>query len=294
MARIRTVKPDFFADEELSDRGPDVQLLFIALWQMADRDGRLEDRPRQIKAHAFPYRDVDVEAALKALAEAKQDGSYFIVRYRVGARGYIDIPNLAEHQRFHKDEKPRGLPPPPRRAALDDVRRVDVDQPEVSLPPGKREPDGTGSVTPARETSAPPQTPGGLRTEILRTENGGIENGAAAARLAAPTGSLTDRLGATFLELRGSAYRWDGLDAMRLKGLGDEADDEIVRRWAIALRRLKYPTCATIADLVKHWNHYAADEPTPKRGLQQLTTDEEFRRKTAHLKTDANGDLVLE
>ena len=92
MPRIRNVKPEFFSDDELADRGPDCQILFAALWTLADRDGRLEGSPRQIKAYAFPYREVDVEACLSALAKPKRSGAGFIIRYEVGGRLFVAIP----------------------------------------------------------------------------------------------------------------------------------------------------------------------------------------------------------
>ena len=51
--RIRTRKPAFFKDEDLADLPPLTRLFFQGLWPMADRDGRLENRPRLIKAEVL-------------------------------------------------------------------------------------------------------------------------------------------------------------------------------------------------------------------------------------------------
>lgn len=54
MARMRTIKPGFFTDEELVELPFEVRLLFVGLWTLADREGRLTDKPKQIKMAIFP------------------------------------------------------------------------------------------------------------------------------------------------------------------------------------------------------------------------------------------------
>ena len=49
MARARNIKPGFFKNEFLAEMPCEVRLLFIGLWTLADREGRLEDRPKRIK-----------------------------------------------------------------------------------------------------------------------------------------------------------------------------------------------------------------------------------------------------
>lgn len=137
MARIRTIKPDFFTDAELADLSPLHRLLFQALWCHADRDGRMEDKPREIKVKCMPYDACDVHAMLGDL-----HGAGFIIRYQLGGKRYLAIPGFGEHQRFHKDEKPAGYPPPPeptQRGATDsEVTLTDTEvsspRPEVSTP----------------------------------------------------------------------------------------------------------------------------------------------------------------
>ena len=45
MARIRTIKPEFFTSEDIVALSPLARLLFIALWCEADREGRLVWKP---------------------------------------------------------------------------------------------------------------------------------------------------------------------------------------------------------------------------------------------------------
>ena len=109
--RIRTVKPDFFTHEGLADLPVPHRLLFVGLWTLADKRGRLLDRPRRIKVAVFPYDDqigaAEVDSMLIDLAE-HQDS--FLVRYSVGGKFLIEIPGFLEHQRPHHKEPDSTLP----------------------------------------------------------------------------------------------------------------------------------------------------------------------------------------
>jgi hypothetical protein len=109
--RIRSIKPEFFTDADICDLSPMHRLLFAGLWCHADRAGRLEDRPRELKAKLFPYDACDVDAMLWDLATAK-GGLGFIVRYQVGTKRYIECRNFPKHQHPHRDEKASTMPAP--------------------------------------------------------------------------------------------------------------------------------------------------------------------------------------
>ena len=53
MARARNIKPGFFKNEILGVADPLYSLLFEGLWVLADRAGRLEDRPFASRARSF-------------------------------------------------------------------------------------------------------------------------------------------------------------------------------------------------------------------------------------------------
>lgn len=108
MARRRFLHPGFFHDECLVTLDPIVRLLFAGLWCLADRDGRLEDRPVRIKMQLFPVDHVDVEAALCALA----DGG-LVSRYIAAGRQYLEIKNFGRYQTPHPNERGSGIPGPP-------------------------------------------------------------------------------------------------------------------------------------------------------------------------------------
>ncbi|TXH46901.1 MAG: hypothetical protein E6Q97_28450 [Desulfurellales bacterium] len=115
MARARNIKPSFFANEFLAARSPAARLLFIGLWTLADREGRLEDRPSRIKGALFPYEDADVNAMLDDLASVTDpfQDSPFIIRYQVAGKRYIQICKFTQHQAPHIKEVASTIPPCP-------------------------------------------------------------------------------------------------------------------------------------------------------------------------------------
>lgn len=108
MARSRTIKPGFFTNDLLAELEPLVRLLFAGIWTLADREGRLLDRPRKIKAETLPYDDIDTEAALQQLGARD-----FLQRYEVDGVRYIQVTNWLTHQHPHPKEEPSKLPAPP-------------------------------------------------------------------------------------------------------------------------------------------------------------------------------------
>ena len=111
MSRIRYLKPDFFKDEDLAELPHHVRLLFAGIWTIADREGRLEDRPKRIKAEIFPYEEIDIEALLVMLAAPKSStGKPFILRYEVAGEKYIQIVKWHYHQKPHHTERKSVIP----------------------------------------------------------------------------------------------------------------------------------------------------------------------------------------
>jgi hypothetical protein len=108
--RIRTIRPEFWESPQVGSLCTSARLTFIGLWNLADREGRLKDRPEHIAIKLFPY-DRLKPARLDAwLGELTRAG--LIVRYRHGGERYIAIPTWRRHQRPHPHEAPSEIPPP--------------------------------------------------------------------------------------------------------------------------------------------------------------------------------------
>ena len=107
MARSRNIKPGFFTNDALADLPALTRLLFIGLWTLVDREGRIEDRPKKIKAECMPYDDMDPNEALEALCLAG-----FILRYESCNTRCIQVQNWGKHQNPHIKEGPSTVPAP--------------------------------------------------------------------------------------------------------------------------------------------------------------------------------------
>jgi hypothetical protein len=112
MARSRTIKPGIMTNEDLCELGPYAYILFTSLWMLADRAGRLEYRPKRIKAQAMPLWDEVTWETVENLVD-KLMKSGFLRVYQVGANSYIQITTWSEHQHPSPREAESTIPPAP-------------------------------------------------------------------------------------------------------------------------------------------------------------------------------------
>ncbi|WP_433225494.1 hypothetical protein [Actinomadura formosensis] len=151
MARIRSIKPGFFASEDVSALPLRARLTWIGLWTHCDDKGRTKDNVKLIKAAVWPLDDVslrDIEDDLTTLA-----GHGRIVRYEVAGQRYLAITNWGDHQRVNKPT-PSKIPPPP---PVDNTADPVDDRPADTPPPLREDtgspPAGKGEEGKGRERS---------------------------------------------------------------------------------------------------------------------------------------------
>ncbi len=109
--RSRNIKAGFYKNADLAECSAFARLLAPGLWMLADRSGRLEDRPKQIKGEIFPFDNIDINTLLDELAHWNH-----IERYEVDGKKYIQILNFEKHQSPHIKEKQSVIPKSTRRA----------------------------------------------------------------------------------------------------------------------------------------------------------------------------------
>ncbi len=134
---MRTLKPGFFTNDLLAEIKPLGRLLFAGLWTIADREGRLEDRAKKIKAEILPYDNCDVN---NLLAELERFG--FILRYKIEEARFIQILNFTKHQSPHIKEPPSIIPPPTQLEQQDDLPV----EPDEAKEPGAPAKSGASTV----------------------------------------------------------------------------------------------------------------------------------------------------
>lgn len=115
MARIRTIKPDFFRHEGLQDleaanKGKYPMLVFAGLWGHCDKAGRFEWKPRTLKLDILPFLNFDMVQTLDLLV-----ASGYVRRYTADGGEYGVIPSFGEHQRINgkESQEPEKYPPEP-------------------------------------------------------------------------------------------------------------------------------------------------------------------------------------
>jgi len=91
MARIRTIKPEFWEDEKIATLPYPCRLFFIGTWNHADDNGVIRGNPSILKSKIFPYDDNlrvnEVSKWIDALVNAQmlvpisyKNESYFVIR----------------------------------------------------------------------------------------------------------------------------------------------------------------------------------------------------------------------
>lgn len=96
MPRIRTVKPEFWAHEELSEFPPETHMLAAALLNYADDEGYFNANPKLVKAICCPLRDdsMSVHESLKQLANI----GYIKLGTGEDGKSYGVIEKFQQHQ----------------------------------------------------------------------------------------------------------------------------------------------------------------------------------------------------
>jgi hypothetical protein len=124
MARARNIKPGFFKNEELAECDPLARILFAGLWTIADKEGRMEYRPKRIKAEILPYDDCEIDALIYQLTEHG-----FIILYEVDNAQYLEIPTFLDHQNPHKNEPESKIPECSEDSGANIIQRQSKDSP---------------------------------------------------------------------------------------------------------------------------------------------------------------------
>jgi len=98
MAKIRTIKPQFWLNESLAECTPSARLFYIGLWNFVDDDkGVFQWKPNRLKAQIFPYDNIKVEKLLQELVDIG-----VIKQFQYEGQEYGYIPSFSNHQKIDK------------------------------------------------------------------------------------------------------------------------------------------------------------------------------------------------
>jgi hypothetical protein len=105
MARIRTIKPEFFTSHDIVSLTPLSRLFYISLWCESDREGRLNWNTRTFKMRYLPADDCDIDELANELIEAG-----LIIIYEIDGKKYAEIPSFKNHQVINNRETDSIIP----------------------------------------------------------------------------------------------------------------------------------------------------------------------------------------
>ena len=109
MARIRSIKPEFWEDEKVGDLSAMARLLFVGTWNLADDEGLLRWTEDYITASLFMYDGLTVKrtrALMDEVVDANLVFPYLANRQRLGY-----VVRFREHQRINRPQ-PGKMPAP--------------------------------------------------------------------------------------------------------------------------------------------------------------------------------------
>ena len=104
MARIRTIKPEFWTHAQVVECSTNARLLFIGLWNFCDDHGRHPLAVKQIKAEIFPADDISLDSIRGMILELSKNGLIGI--YSVDNKEFLHVLGW-HHQRIDKRQEPK-------------------------------------------------------------------------------------------------------------------------------------------------------------------------------------------
>jgi len=105
MARIRTIKPEFWTDETIVELPLECRLLFIGMWNFCDDQGFIDYRPKQIKMRVMPADDIDIVEALRILVRAS-----LVLVWEAETGLVLQVRNWTKHQKVANAARERYSP----------------------------------------------------------------------------------------------------------------------------------------------------------------------------------------
>lgn len=97
MARIRSIKPQFWTSEQIADCSPNARLLFIGLWNFCDDYGVHPASTARLKMEVFPSDPFTKNEISSMVDELLEVG--LLKEYEVREEQYWIVPSWGKHQR---------------------------------------------------------------------------------------------------------------------------------------------------------------------------------------------------
>jgi hypothetical protein len=205
MARIRTIKPEFWTNERIMECSMNARLMFIGMWNFADDLGRLPLSAKTIKAQIFPSDEISSQTILGMITELSANG--LVLKYEVEGREYLQIVGW-QHQRIDKPQAGK-CPGPVHGYSKNDPGTVAT---EGKVEEGKGEESNSEAIASGAEAPLDPSIPereyfvrgrqvlgkgaGGLIGKLLKSKGGNVALARAAIEQASTKEAPTEYIAA--------------------------------------------------------------------------------------------------
>lgn len=109
MARIRTVKPEFWASEQVMELSPLARLAFIGLWNFCDDAGVHTASPKRLKAEVFPSDEITIDCVSDLVDEMAHQG--LVGEFESDGERFWYVTGWRKHQKIEKPTYRHPTPP---------------------------------------------------------------------------------------------------------------------------------------------------------------------------------------
>lgn len=100
MARIRSIKPEFWSSEQVMECSPMARLLFIGLWNFCDDGGNHVASAKTVKAEIFPGDDISSTGVQGLLDELSSNS--LVAFYTNAGKDYLHVTGWKKHQKIDR------------------------------------------------------------------------------------------------------------------------------------------------------------------------------------------------
>jgi hypothetical protein len=157
MARIRTIKPEFWTSEQILDLSLPARLLFIGLWNFCDDNGVHPASARVLKARVFPADDITIAQVDGLIRELITQG--LLMEYSAEDASWWYVTGWSRNQVINRPSASKYPKPPP--SPMGEPPHSGAGQKEDHSPRGPaRSPAGEATRGPARSPAVAPEISG--------------------------------------------------------------------------------------------------------------------------------------
>jgi hypothetical protein len=109
MARIRSIKPEFWVSEQIADCSPNARLTFVGMWTFSDDNGVHPAKPKTLKAELYPMDDVTSTSVAGWVNELINVG--LVIPFEHAGTSYWHITGWGKHQKIDRPSYKYPAPP---------------------------------------------------------------------------------------------------------------------------------------------------------------------------------------